>query len=142
MADVPIVQAKLIVPSRLERLPEVRDLIEHTAAQAGFTLQEVQRIVTAAFEAVTNAVVHGSPQGPANSITIVAQLFRDRFVVQVEDEGPGFRDLTPREMPDVTARRGRGIALMRALMDRVELESTPSGRVTLTQYRQPAEGVE
>ena len=136
MTDVPIVQAKLVVSSRLERLPEVRDLIEHTAGQAGFSLQEVQRIVTAVFEAVTNAVVHGSPEGPSNTITIVGRLFPDRFEVQIEDEGPGFDDLTPRRMPDATSRRGRGIALMHTLMDHVELESNPHGRVTLTHYRQ------
>jgi anti-sigma regulatory factor (Ser/Thr protein kinase) len=117
-------------------LPRVRDLIESSAVAAGFGPTDVQRVVTAAFEAVTNAATHGSPLGAANSIAVVVSTYADRLVIDVTDEGNGFDDGAPCCMPDTSSRRGRGLALMRALMDEVRLENAEGGRVTLTKYRE------
>jgi anti-sigma regulatory factor (Ser/Thr protein kinase) len=38
-------------------------------------------------------------------------------------------------MPDLASARGRGIALMRALVDEVELVTDGGGKVILTKYR-------
>lgn len=134
--DAPVAQAKLVIPSRIEHLSRIRELIENSAAQAGFSPQRVQRIVTAAFEAVVNAATHGSPLGPNNVITVVVRVFEDRLEIEVFDQGDGFPDLKLRDMPDTTSSRGRGIALMRTLMDKVELDNGSGARVKLTSFRE------
>jgi serine/threonine-protein kinase RsbW len=133
--DAPIAQARLTISSRLEGLPQVRELIETSAAQMDFTEQEVQRIVTAAFEAVANAATHGSPMGGRNSITVVTQVFPDRFVVEVRDQGDGITHSILPDMPTTESSRGRGLPLMRALMDEVNVSNDGGCRVVLVKYR-------
>jgi len=135
MPAPPIVQAGLVIPSRPEHLPEVRELVGSTADKAGFPPHEVQRIVTAAFEAVVNAATHGSPLAPQNTINVTVSVYADRMVVEVADQGPGFGNANAHEMPDLASARGRGIALMRALVDEVELVTDGGGKVILTKYR-------
>jgi serine/threonine-protein kinase RsbW len=133
--DNPIATAMIAVPSKAEYLPGIRDLVEKAASNAGFSMQEVQRLATAAFEAATNALIHGSPLGIANTITVNVIACKDRVVVEVKDQGPGF-DLSVKshEMPDMCSPRGRGIPLMMALVDSVETVSDNGTRVILTKY--------
>ena len=134
MLETPTARAKLVIPSRPEHLHAVRELVENTASQAGLPPHEVQRVVTAAFEAVVNAATHGSPLGPENTITVEVYVYTDRLVIEVVDQGPGFKDTRPRQMPGAASNRGRGIPLMRALMDKVEITNYDGGKVTLTKY--------
>ena len=135
MTEEPIVQSSVTIPSAPEHLARVRDVIEITASQIGFPVEDVQRIVTAAFEAAVNAATHGSPLGPKNKITVDIRVYNDKLVVEVRDQGLGFDDNTDQEMPDITAPRGRGIPLMRALVDDVQFLSNDGGRVILTKFR-------
>lgn len=139
MSDEPISQSKLVIPNKFEHISRVRDLIGRAAKQAGFSPQEVQRIATAAFEAVINAATHGSPLGVKNTISIDVRVYADKFIVEVADQGPGFGDFKPSKMPDVTSNRGRGVPLMWALMDDVKITSNDGARVTLTKYLEKSE---
>ncbi len=92
----------------------------------------VYEIVLAASEAAANAVEHA--ELPAQRVLEVEASHRDgEIVVAVQDFGT-WRE--PRQHPD----RGRGLVLMRALMDDVHVEEAPRGtRVTLRRaVRQPA----
>jgi anti-sigma regulatory factor (Ser/Thr protein kinase) len=135
MLRPPVAESKIIIPSKLEHLPRVRDLVESMAEQAGFSPQETQRIVTAAFEAVANAVTHGSPVGAENTVCVDVLVYPDKMVVEVADQGPGFGKVSSREMPDVSSSRGRGIPLMHTLVDDVQLVAENGGKVILTKYR-------
>lgn len=77
-------------------------------------------------EAIVNAIVHGNQEDPGKRIYINCRCMADGAVsVTVEDEGTGFRsDAIPDPTsPDNRLRtHGRGIFLMRALMDEVEFE--------------------
>jgi anti-sigma regulatory factor (Ser/Thr protein kinase) len=135
MTEAPIVQARLVVPSSPEHLTNVRELVEDTAGQVGFSVSEVQRIVTAAYEAVVNAATHGSPLGSQSSIEINVRAYSDRLVIEVQDQGDGFPSNISKRMPDTSSRRGRGIPLMHALVDEVQFDDSDGGKVTLTKYK-------
>ncbi len=133
--EQPVIEAKLVVPSSREHLPSIRSLIEHTTAQAGFPTEDIQRIVTAAFEAVVNAITHGSPHGSEDSVSIGLYVYRNHLVIEIEDKGSGITDGINKVMPDITSHRGRGIPLMYALMDDVKFVSLNGGtKVILTKY--------
>jgi anti-sigma regulatory factor (Ser/Thr protein kinase) len=57
-------------------------------------------------------------------------------VITIADEGPGFDPTAPdlSQLPDRFASGGRGLFLMRELMDEVEIDSTDAG-TTVTMYR-------
>ena len=78
-------------------------------------------------EALTNAVVHGCKNDPSKEIQ--CRLQRDlqgRIAIIVTDPGPGF---SPERLPDpkqgdnVYADHGRGVYLIRQLMDQVHFEN-------------------
>lgn len=80
-------------------------------------------IELALHESLTNAVVHGNHEEPHKRVQVVCRCSVDGEVsITVRDQGTGF---DPHAVPDPTiaenkiAPRGRGIYMMRALMDEV-----------------------
>ena len=88
-------------------------------------------IETALREALANAVVHGNRENPSKRVYVECRRYIDGEIsITVRDEGPGFDSNT---VPDPTTperslfEHGRGIYLMKTLMDEVSFEE--SGRV-------------
>ena len=89
------------------------------------TLEEVADIKTAVSEAVTNAIIHGYPDGVHT------------VQVQVIDEGVGIADIHQAMEPLYTSRpkqerSGMGFMFMEAFMDEVQVESEPGLGTTVT----------
>jgi serine/threonine-protein kinase RsbW len=83
-------------------------------------------IEMALHEALTNAVVHGNHEDPDKLVHIACRCSIDGQVsITIRDQGQGF---DTRAVPDPTttenllSTRGRGIYLMRALMDEVSFD--------------------
>jgi serine/threonine-protein kinase RsbW len=76
-------------------------------------------------EALANAIIHGNHEDHTKHVHVTCRCEPDEVSIAVKDEGSGF-DITT--VPDPTAREnigsvhGRGIHLMRALMDEVRFE--------------------
>jgi len=98
---------------------QIRDHFE-IAAQAGFSGLDLFDIEIAVGEAVTNAILYGSPSA-TSQIIINSHLSQSVFHVDIHDQGRGFdpQHLHPEQHSDSLG--GRGIRLMRALMDEVDL---------------------
>lgn len=74
-------------------------------------------------EALANAMLYGNCRDPRKRVRIEAHLSPDEITVQVTDEGRGFdpdKVLDPTLPVNRTRTGGRGIYLIRKLMDRVE----------------------
>lgn len=90
-------------------------------------------------EALANAVLYGNRGDPRKSVHVDVSLSPDRVVVCVADEGAGF---DPEHVPDPTlpanleSSGGRGIFLLRRLMDQVEYNER-GNRVRLVLHREP-----
>jgi anti-sigma regulatory factor (Ser/Thr protein kinase) len=104
------------LPTEPEALASMRAVLRRWLRHVDGSEHEIAEVVTACGEAATNAIEHagtGVPfeiSGHANGRTVE---------IEVRDHG-GWRP--PRE-----GDRGRGISLMQALMDTVEVEPTPDG---------------
>jgi serine/threonine-protein kinase RsbW len=113
------------IASRLEFLGVLAKLVEGLQVALDLTDEETFALSTSLIEAGTNAIQHGaSPEGPP--VRVVMRRDGDRLVLDVRDHGRGF-DLKNVE-PTVSAAttpdhlfdsRGRGIFIMRSLMDEV-----------------------
>ena len=114
-----------------------RERVRNAAVQAGFTAIDLADIEIAVGEAVTNAILYGSPS--AESRVILAYGFAGPdFVIKIRDEGNGFDPSNVRMEEDTDALGGRGIRLMRALMDQVDLHYDGRGMVALLHKKLPA----
>jgi serine/threonine-protein kinase RsbW len=108
------------------------DLIQeilNILAGYGWTKENLFGVQMALEEAISNAVRHGNKHDPNKLVHIECELAPKRFYVQICDEGEGY---DPCDVPDCCADEnleapgGRGLALMRAYMTRVDL--TDRGR--------------
>jgi serine/threonine-protein kinase RsbW len=97
-------------------------------------------IPVALSEAISNAILRGNGEGNNKHVRVRAVVSDDAVVFDVVDEGDGF-DLAA-ERPDPTDPRnieredGRGLYLMKSLMDHVERFQSDGNVVRLTMRRQ------
>jgi serine/threonine-protein kinase RsbW len=116
----------LSLPATSESLATITDAISEILERLEIPEQKRFEIDLAVQEALANAVVHGC-NGDASKI-ITCKLNGDahgRVVISVTDPGPGFR---PEVVPDpkraegLYGDHGRGVYLIRQLMDEVQFE--------------------
>ena len=105
-----------------------RERVRALAAQAGFSGMDLADIEIAVGEAVTNAILYGSPTA-ASRIVIHSCLSGASFHVEVHDHGHGFDPAQVHPSADTDSLGGRGLQLMRALMDHVELHHNGQGMI-------------
>ncbi len=113
--------------ARPDRLAEVRKLVERLAAKTRLNKEEVEDFLTAVDEAAANAIRHGSPQGERSLVKVVCHILPTALIVEVRDQGNGFFVPGNARMPEPDAPGGRGLPLMCALADTVEIASNPKG---------------
>lgn len=114
---------ELKIPCRDEFAAIVRMQAEAIARRAKYEEEAIQDIKVAVGEACDNAIEHGKSN---KGIDIHYHLSMDELLIEVIDYGSGFNPAgRGEEPPDPFAERGRGIFLMRYLMDRVEMYSKP-----------------
>jgi serine phosphatase RsbU (regulator of sigma subunit)/anti-sigma regulatory factor (Ser/Thr protein kinase) len=96
-------------------VPLVRRSLERFAEQLGLDEDRRFSLLAASGEAIANAVEHAYP-GPPGLVRVQANLHDDVLLVSIEDDGKW----KPAQRRD---ERGRGLPLMRALMDGVEIRT-------------------
>lgn len=110
------------------------------ASQLNPTLEEVADIRTAISEAVTNAIIHGYPEG-IHTIVLRVRMENQQLEVWVIDEGVGIADISKAMEPLYTSRpdlerSGMGFMFMEAFMDEVKVESSPGMGTTVYMKKQ------
>ena len=92
------------------------------------TIEEIADIKTAVSEAVTNAIIHGYPDG-IHTVIVRCRTEDQTVQVQVIDEGVGIADIHQAMEPLYTSRpkqerSGMGFMFMEAFMDEFEANGT------------------
>lgn len=109
-------------PAESSQLAPVRKALRSWLGQCDLPPGTVQNILVAAGEACANAIEHGHRHAPGESVRLRAEALVDDLRLTVADSG---RWKAPE--PELNAHRGRGVALMRALMQQVTITPGPSG---------------
>ena len=117
------VRLDFLIPSKLSRILGVNRLVSFLANEFGFPVEDSKvNLPLVMDEALSNAIVHGNKNREDLKVHVRIYVSCHRFFVQVEDEGEGFAvDETsdPKERENLHKPSGRGIYLMRELMDKV-----------------------
>ncbi len=113
-------------------VPLARRLLLGTMESAGVDPDISYDLSVALSEACANAVEHSGPAGSGHGeYRVTAHIEGDRCRIEVTDSGPGFTPLrVPRSLRALHAKsqcaeNGRGLFLIEALMDHVQVDSTP-----------------
>ncbi|MDI6815785.1 MAG: ATP-binding protein [Actinomycetota bacterium] len=133
----PVFVKELKLDSHTKNLSLIRDEVEAMAASCGFDDNELYQLKVAVSEAAANAIEHGSPQGEQSTITVFIECDFEKISIEVTDEG-----VFKARLPVTDGRpshRGRGIFLMTALMDEVNITEGLTGtRVRLVKVKDKA----
>lgn len=114
------------MPADSEAIAAVVDDVSEILARQEIPEQKRFEVALAVQEALANAVVHGCGSDPSKQVR--CQMKSDpqgRIVITVTDPGPGFSpDLIsdPKCGENLHADHGRGVYLIRQLMDEVHFE--------------------
>ena len=129
----------LFMPADAKAIAEATDSISEALTRLEVREEKRLEIALAVQEALANAVVHGCKNDPSKQVR--CQLQRDSqggILVTITDPGPGFDPVVltdPRQPGSLYAEHGRGVSLMRELMDEVHIQRAGAGsQITMRKY--------
>ncbi|MDT9682420.1 SpoIIE family protein phosphatase [Streptomyces sp. TRM76323] len=111
-------------PAESSQLAPVRKALRSWLDQCELPPHTVQNVLVAAGEACANAIEHGHRDAPGDTVRLRAEAFVHGLHLTVTDTG---RWKTPQ--PELNAHRGRGVTLMRSLMQQVTITPGPIGTI-------------
>ncbi|MFH1009942.1 MAG: ATP-binding protein [bacterium] len=125
-------KAMLMIRSSFDQLQAAAEWTERITQEMGFAENAVSDLAICVTEAVNNAIVHAHHHDARKTIVIRFEQREDAVQVRVLDEGKG-KGFNPGGLADPTLPEnvlkegGRGIHIMRHLMDEVEVHSREKG---------------
>lgn len=125
---------EVVLETLIESIALAEEVGVRVAAVAGFGEDDQYKIGLAVHEGVMNAFQYGNKQRRERKIHVIFEILEDKLVIHVVDQGTGFRiqDVPdPRDDENVLEDSGRGVLLMKAFMDEVDVLSSASGGAEL-----------
>ena len=126
----------LVIASKPKEIMKVEGFLERMNTVLQLEESMYNKLLVATTEAVNNGILHGNQRDPKKKVILTCEINRETVTIHVQDEGPG---VDPSKLPDPLAdenlmrENGRGVFLMRSLMDEVTFERIPDGAiVTMT----------
>lgn len=127
---------ELELASNPKEIIKVEKFLEKLNSALHLEESKYNKLLVAVTEAVNNGMIHGNKRDPKKKVILRCDVKDSILFVYVHDEGSG---VDPDSLPDPLAEEnllrenGRGVFLMRSLMDKVTYELTESGcAVTMT----------
>ena len=127
-------------PSDLRYIERIVGAVSRNCAALSFSDRVCNlQIPVALSEALSNAILYGNGEDASKRVRLRAKVDDRSLVLEVADEGAGF-DLEactndPTSPANLSREDGRGLFLMRRLMDRVERFTDDGNVVRLTLLR-------
>ncbi len=121
---------RLSLGSSPKNIRRVERFLQKVNAYAHLDEVHFHKLLVAATEAVNNGMFHGNKLDPEKKIVIVCQVTDKMLECRVRDEGKGFNSKkipSPLDEENLLNEHGRGIFLMRTLMDTVEFVKEKNG---------------
>ncbi|HZN15649.1 MAG TPA: ATP-binding protein [Acidimicrobiales bacterium] len=115
---------KLHLPRDRHSVPLARHLAGRALYEVGAHHSDAHDVELALAEACTNVLTHA---GPGDAYDVDVAIGPSQCVISVIDLGRGFDVDNLPEKPDADAEGGRGLDIMRKLMDSVRLVTRPDG---------------
>ena len=139
MTDSTANRINLTLDSVLASVEIVEETAERFARDAGFDEDTASQIAMVSREAAVNAVIHGNKYDSAKHVNASFEMTDKAVTIQIADEGPGLDTETipdPLAPENILRTSGRGIFLMRAIMDEVHFcRLNPGTEIKLVKLR-------
>src|ERR1700730_2018155 len=121
----PCLELERSLPSEVAAISPFVDKLMPLIRKCGCVSEGESGVEIALREALANAIIHGNHENPGKHVYVRCRCKPDEISIAVKDEGGGF-DVTkiadPTAPENTGSVHGRGIYLMKALMDEVRFE--------------------
>ncbi|KAA3635210.1 MAG: ATP-binding protein [Calditrichaeota bacterium] len=120
----------IIVPSSLEYLTNIDDFIEGILRGFGTDDSAIADIAISVSELVNNSVSHGNKASEDKTVSVSIDKKGSDVVIVIEDQGDGFDPeeiSNPLDEANLLKDSGRGIFIVKSLMDSLEVNKTETG---------------
>ncbi len=137
----PIIKNNTItIPSLEDYLPDVDNFVEDILEKHGLNKSVIADIAISVTEVVVNAIIHGNKSILEKIVTVTVDKTKTAIEIVIVDQGEGFNpeDVdNPIDDANLLKEVGRGIFIVKSLMDDLKIEPSPTGtRFTLTKNLQ------
>jgi serine/threonine-protein kinase RsbW len=129
--DKPEISGNVIsIPSDTVYLADVDDFVYETFGKAGLSKSSIADFAISVSEIVNNAIAYGSGGNRSKPVTVKIEVDQSDATIIIKDTGPGFN---PDNLPDpldkdnLLKQVGRGIFIVRSLMNSVDFVITNEG---------------
>ncbi|MBV6477841.1 MAG: Serine-protein kinase RsbW [Ignavibacteria bacterium] len=120
----------LILKSSRNEISKFEELLQKVNAEFGMSQEKFINLQIACSEALINAIVHGNKE--QNGKQVYTEILHDYVLmcIRIKDEGEGF-DLNsvpdPTSSDNILKEHGRGIYIIKSLVDEFECNSSKNG---------------
>ena len=122
------VTVRLTIPARAEYITLCRLALTGIGRLRELSDEVLADLKLALTEAASNSVRHAYGDEDVGVVEISYELFPDRLVIEVTDDGEGFDPAAAESNGDELSEGGLGIAIIRAIADEVEIGAQPGGK--------------
>ena len=126
---------KIIIPSDPNLIGEVDEFVESKLRSRRVSDSVIADIAICATEIVNNGIIHGNKENPEKTVTLEIDFTHDQIVIRIIDQGNFFNpDPVADPIADANLMRevGRGIFIVRHLMDGVDISHAVGGGTMVT----------
>jgi serine/threonine-protein kinase RsbW len=121
----PCLELERSLPSKVAAISPFVDKLMRLIRKCGHAPEGENDVEIALREALANAIIHGNHENPGKHVHVRCRCEPSEISLAIKDEGPGFdvdRISDPTAPENTESAHGRGIYLMKALMDEVRFE--------------------
>ena len=121
----PCLELERSLPSKVAAISPFVDKLMRLMRKCGHAHEGESDVEIALREALANAIIHGNHENPGKHVHVRCRCEPTEISIAVKDEGRGFdieRIADPTAPENRGSIHGRGIYLMKALMDEVQFE--------------------
>jgi serine/threonine-protein kinase RsbW len=130
-----ITESKIVIPSDQTLIGEVDDFVESRLRSRNVDDSIIADIAICATEIVNNGIIHGNKDNRDKTVTLEMIFGDGEVTVTITDQGeffdPGAVE-NPVDDRNLMREVGRGIFIVRNLMDRVEISPADGGGTMVT----------
>jgi len=123
----PCVELERSLPSKVAAISPFVDRLMRLLRKCGCAAEGETDVEIALREALANAIIHGNHENPGKRVHVRCRCEPSEISIAVKDEGQGFdinKIADPTAPENSGSVHGRGIYLMKVLMDEVHFEES------------------
>jgi serine/threonine-protein kinase RsbW len=123
---------EMVCQSNPKKIGDIEGFLHNISKAFDIDEGTMYRLLVSCTEAVNNAMIHGNKSDPKKKVVVRCLVGKEGLTLSVKDEGTGFDPdglQDPREEKNLLKENGRGVFIMRSLMDSISVKKIKSGSV-------------